>query len=257
MHEDGGPKRASSVFGIARSIRGARSEAGDREEEDEVAGRRAKSALGHRAGAMGSAKWEGSSFGEGVLMESNGRGAESISGYTYVVLSSRTVPCWPCSSLVLPAGAYKPSNPLKSTSELNTRILGLPHATMASITLSTSAHRFTSTPAHLRTNLPPPVDFSSHLKPPTKVGNSQLLIQVYAVAVDKTDVKALEDKGRGDVGKWVPGRSFMGRCMAVGADEKDIVRGDLVMGLHDVRKVGSVLIRLGCGVWYEYCTDSL
>jgi threonine dehydrogenase-like Zn-dependent dehydrogenase len=60
---------------------------------------------------------------------------------------------------------------------------------------------------------------------------------VYAVAVDGVDVEALEEKGRGEVGKWVPGRSFVGRCLAVGADEKDVVRGDIVIGLLDIRKV--------------------
>lgn len=109
---------------------------------------------------------------------------------------------------------------------------------MAAITLSTAASRMSATPVHLRHQLPPPVDFSSHLKPPTKVTNSQILIQVYAVAVDDIDVHALESKGRGDVGKWVPGRSFVGRCLSIGAEEKEIVRGDIVLGLVDVKKVG-------------------
>ena len=90
---------------------------------------------------------------------------------------------------------------------------------------------------HLRHNLPPPVDFSSHLKPPTKVGNSQILIQVYAVALDEVDYMTVAGKGRSEVGKWVPGRSFVGRCLSVGIEEKDIVRGDIVVGLVDVKKV--------------------
>ena len=100
------------------------------------------------------------------------------------------------------------------------------------------------TPMHLRANLPPPVDFTSHLKPPTKSGDGQLLIQVYAVAVDEYDVNALEEKGRGDVGKWVPGRSFVGRCLQAGASEKDIMRGDIVVGLVDVRKVSWIAFQL-------------
>ena len=148
----------------------------------------------------------------------------------------------PRSNLVLPAGAYKPLNPAKAAREIDPRVLGLPHSTMAAITLSTAAHRAMGTPMHLRHQLPPPVDFSSHMKPPTKVSSSQLLIQVYAVAVDKIDLDVLDGKGRGDVGKWVPGRSFVGRCLGVGAEEKDIVRGDIVIGLVDVRKV-TYLIR--------------
>ena len=121
---------------------------------------------------------------------------------------------------------------------------------MAAITLSTSAHRMSETPMHLRNQIPPPVDFSSHIKPPTKVGNAQVLIQVYAVAVDEVDLKALEGKGRADIGKWIPGRSFVGRCLSVGAEEKEIVRGDIVLGLVDVRKVVLVLSR------YRLRTDS-
>jgi hypothetical protein len=60
---------------------------------------------------------------------------------------------------------------------------------------------------------------------------------VYAVAIDGFDMAVLDIKGRADVGKWVPGRSFVGRCLQVGSYEKELVRGDLVMGLCDVRKV--------------------
>jgi D-arabinose 1-dehydrogenase-like Zn-dependent alcohol dehydrogenase len=108
---------------------------------------------------------------------------------------------------------------------------------MAAITLSSAAHKASSTPAHLRHNLPPPVDFSSHLKPPQKVAKAQVLVQIYATAVDEADAKALEDKGRGDVGRWVPGRSFVGRVLSVGVEEKELVRGDIVIGLVDIRKV--------------------
>lgn len=64
-----------------------------------------------------------------------------------------------------------------------------------------------------------------------------MLVQVYAVAVDQVDVRAVDEKGRGDVGKYVPGRSFVGRALVVGTDEKEVVRGDVVMGLLDIRKV--------------------
>lgn len=141
------------------------------------------------------------------------------------------------SNLILPSGAYRPTDPSKSANLIDSRILGLPHATMASIVLSTSAYRIAATPAHLRHQIPPPVDFASHLLPPTKVSDSQILIQVYAVGVDALDVSTTYEKGKVDVGKWVPGRSFVGRCLQIGADEKDIVRGDIVIGLVDVKKV--------------------
>lgn len=215
-------RRSRSVFGD--SAKSARTGSDDEDEVPDLPSRRSKSALGHRKDKDRdiSHKWEGSSAGEGVLMESNGLD-QGTGGYT---------------DLILPSGAYRPSHPSKKSVDLEMRALGLPHATMASLTLSSSTHRLRSdTPMHLRAHLPAPVDFSSHLKPPVKVSDAQILVQVYAVAVDMVDSKALDDKGRSDVGKWVPGRSFVGRCLLAGAAEKEIVRGDLVMGLLDVRKV--------------------
>jgi D-arabinose 1-dehydrogenase-like Zn-dependent alcohol dehydrogenase len=104
---------------------------------------------------------------------------------------------------------------------------------MAGIVLSTLVAR--DTPTHLR-DQNPPVDFVSHLKPPSKVTNSQILVQVYATAIDSLDIRALDDKNRGDISKWVPGRSFVGRCMTVGVEEKEIVRGDIVIGIIELRK---------------------
>lgn len=144
-----------------------------------------------------------------------------------------------CSHLILPLGAYRQSNPAKPTPDLDARILGLPHASMASITLHSTFDHHNATPAHLRDQLPPLVQFSSHTKPPQegKTGKNQVLVQVYAVAVDQLDVRAVDEKGKGDVGKYVPGRSFVGRALVVGTDEKEVVRGDVVIGLLDIRKV--------------------
>ncbi|OCF74644.1 hypothetical protein I204_05024 [Kwoniella mangroviensis CBS 8886] len=218
------PSRRSSIFR-------AKSEVGHDDEErviPRMPTRRSKSVAGFRNHDYSKdRKWEGGSYGDGVLMESNGRAPESIGGYT---------------NLVLPSGAYRPINPAKSANSngLDSRILGMPHATMASIVLITTFSRHSSTPAHLRDQLPPLVDFSSHLKPPTKVGDSQLLVQVYAVAIDQIDVRALDEKARWEVGKYVPGRSFIGRALTVGADEKEVVRGDLVIGILDIRKSGAL-----------------
>ena len=106
---------------------------------------------------------------------------------------------------------------------------------MAAITLATLPSR--DTPLHLRSQNPP-VDFTSYICPPIKVGSGQLLVQVYATAVDEWDIRALDEKTKADVHKWVPGRSFVGRCLSVGSEEKDIVRGDIVIGLMDIKKVG-------------------
>ncbi|ODO08828.1 hypothetical protein L198_00561 [Cryptococcus wingfieldii CBS 7118] len=189
--------------------------------------RRSKSVIGGKLGGN-SQKWEGSSYGDGgVLMESHGRDQDGTGGYT---------------NLVLPSGAYHPSHPSKTAPSLDSRILGLPHSTMASISLTSTRDHYQATPLHLRAQLPPLVDFASHMKPPvsSKVGKSQVMVQVYAVAVDEFDLRTLDEKGKSDVGKWVPGRSFVGRALVVGADEKEIVRGDIVMGIQDIRKSGSL-----------------
>ncbi|KJE06032.1 hypothetical protein I311_00168 [Cryptococcus gattii NT-10] len=191
--------------------------------------KRSKSAAGgyRLGGSVGSSKGEGSCYADGVLMESHGRDQEHASGYT---------------NLILPLGAYKQSHPAKPTPDLDARILGLPHASMASITLHSTFDHHNATPAHLRDQLPPLVEFSSHAKPPQggKTGKNQVLVQVYAVAVDQLDVRAVDEKGKGDVGKYVPGRSFVGRALVIGTDEKEVVRGDVVIGLLDIRKSGAL-----------------
>lgn len=145
--------------------------------------------------------------------------------------------------MVLPkGGAYKPGDPNKTAPDL--QLLGVPSSSMAAITLSSALHNYhlkheSPTPAHLRWTLPPPVDFST-VAPPQRVTSTQILVQVYAVAVDWLDIVMLDDRGRGDVGRWIPGRSFVGRCITTGADEKDIARGDIVMGLMDIKRSGAL-----------------
>lgn len=68
----------------------------------------------------------------------------------------------------------------------------------------------------------------------------QVLVQVYAVGVDAHDIAALDNQGIFDIGKYVPGRSFVGRAVSLGEDESDLRPGDLVMGLMDVRKSGAL-----------------
>lgn len=167
-----------------------------------------------------------------TVMESHGRDQNVTNGYT---------------SLVLPrGGSYKPEDPMKAADTLDPRILGMPTGAMAAITFTSSAYlkarksKEAPTPQHLQQFLPSPVDFSSHLQPPTKVAKHQILLQVYAVAVDAVDLKACDSKGDADVGKWIPGRSFVGRAVTVGTDETEIYRGDMVMGLVDVRKSGAL-----------------
>lgn len=159
------------------------------------------------------------------------------------------------SSMILPTGAYKPSlDPTKNLNKLDARVLGMPTSTMSTITISGSGGsnlgRRTSlgglsrtpratTPAHLLADLPPPVSYSAHHAPPTKITTSQVLVQVYAVALDRYDfdmVREKSDAGSGS-GKWIPGRSFVGRALEVGAEVRAIAKGDMVVGLVDIKKV--------------------
>lgn len=167
----------------------------------------------------------GSSVGGdmGLVSESHGYD-QSNGGYTNLYVPQ--------------GGGYKPGNPKKTASP----VLGLPQTSMAAITLSSALHTYhkredAPTPVHLRHTLPPPVDFSAHVKPPEKMGPNQVMVQVYAVAVDWIDVGEIDRKEKEDVGQWIPGRSFVGRCLGVGVEEKEFFRGDLIIGLTSVRKV--------------------
>ncbi|KLT40545.1 hypothetical protein CC85DRAFT_293189 [Cutaneotrichosporon oleaginosum] len=163
------------------------------------------------------------------LMESNGYDQTQQNGYTNMVLPK--------------GGSFKPSDPMKAKGP-DLQLLGVPPTSMAAITLSSALHTYhlkheSPTPAHLRWTLPPPVDFST-VAPPQHVSNTQILIQVYAVAVDWLDIAALDEKHKHDVGRWIPGRSFVGRCITTGVDEKEIARGDVVIGLLDIRHSGAL-----------------
>lgn len=85
-------KRASSALGGINGSRYALSEAGGGAEgrDNDRVSRRAKSVMGHR-GFDHDSRWEGSSYGEGVLMQSDGL-SEPVKGFSSV--SPRTVG-WP------------------------------------------------------------------------------------------------------------------------------------------------------------------
>jgi NADPH:quinone reductase-like Zn-dependent oxidoreductase len=70
-----------------------------------------------------------------------------------------------------------------------------------------------------------------------------VLVQVQAVSLDKFDSDMVKEKatsGSGS-GKWIPGRSFVGRAVNVGTEVRVISKGDIVMGLVDIRKVSDSL----------------
>lgn len=228
---DAGVRRASSVWSLPRLARSqsgrARSDVGQARASSDLgtSSLRRKSMNGQRIQL--SSRGEGSVAGDVPLMESHGRDQTRVNGYT---------------NLILPTGGGFTDSHARRSSDIDSRVLGLPHAAMAAITLSTAppTNQKDATPMHLRHHLPAPVDFTSHIKPPGKVHPSQILVQIYAVAIDHVDILALDDKTRADVGKWIPGRSFVGRCISAGEHEKDIHRGDIIVGLLDIKKSGAL-----------------
>ena len=67
-------------------------------------------------------------------------------------------------------------------------------------------------------------------------------MQVYAVAVDGLDDRIITERSaRKDCYGFVPGRAFVGRAVEVGFEVNNVIKGDWVVGLLDVRKVCSWL----------------
>ena len=131
------------------------------------------------------------------------------------------------------------------------------------------------TPAHLRATLPLPVAFTAHIPPPTFVSTDHILVQVFAVGLDALDSLIVQEKAekrgavvtvRGKKRGFVPGRAFVGRAVECGFDVDSAVckRGEWVVGLLDVRKVGYFICQLSlqcsdehglhlqCGALAEY-----
>ena len=111
-----------------------------------------------------------------------------------------------------------------------------------------------------------PLGFTSYRAPPMYVGGNAVLVQVWAVGLDGTDAKLVgvvpqRDPSNApygsDVAKdaekvkprtpsvgYIPGRSFVGRVLEAGWEvrEESIKRGDWVVGLMSVQKVGKSVL---------------
>ncbi|EJD53486.1 hypothetical protein AURDEDRAFT_179950 [Auricularia subglabra TFB-10046 SS5] len=170
-------------------------------------------------------------------------------------------------SLVLPLAAYTPAkNPAQS---LASNKVDLPRSGIAQTTMSTisitqhgasvasknkrvsllglfgnaSTPSLSATPSHLRASAPSPLGFSSRIPPPSKFGSSQVLVQVWAVAVDRLDafiVSERADKADGSGYGFVPGRGFVGRVVESGIDVSNISRGEWIFGVLEVKKCGAL-----------------
>ncbi|OCB84527.1 hypothetical protein A7U60_g8513 [Sanghuangporus baumii] len=178
-------------------------------------------------------------------------------------------------SLVLPRAAHPPTSSnhfsllFGSSSQVDITRTGLAQTTMTTISITKNAAssalggsrpRFLSlsslsllspgsdsksdlpkTPSHLLGSLPRPLSITSHTRPPTKVHSNQVLVQVYAVALDGLDDRIVSEKSaRKDCYGFVPGRSFVGRVVEAGFEVNNVAKGDWIIGLLDVRKCGAL-----------------
>lgn len=81
----------------------------------------------------------------------------------------------------------------------------------------------------------------SNMASPRKVGSTQVIVQVIAVAIDRVDRALVVEKLQSDSGTiLVPGRSFCGRVVEMGWDVKKLRMGDMVFGLQDLKKGGAL-----------------
>lgn len=165
-------------------------------------------------------------------------------------------------SLVLPLAAYTPAkHPAQSlvSNKVDLPRSGIAQTTMSTISITQHGASllrsrrlslnglFGSTtslpsamPEHLRASAASPLAFTSRIPPPSKFGSSQVLLQVWAVAVDRLDallVLERASKADGSGYGFIPGRAFVGRVVESGVDVSNIARGDWVYGCLDVKKV--------------------
>lgn len=166
-------------------------------------------------------------------------------------------------------------------------VRGVAHASMAGSPLAKTRRRLSfglggkkrekesETPAHLRATLPLPVAFTAHIPPPSFVSTDHILVQVFAVGIDALDSMIVQEKAakrgavvtvRGKKRGFIPGRAFVGRAVECGFDVDSAVckRGEWIVGLLDVRKVGLIamcvsfrvadgsVLHLQCGALAEY-----
>lgn len=99
------------------------------------------------------------------------------------------------------------------------------------------------TPTHLLDTLPLPLEFTSHVPPPSYTPSEYVLLQVFAVAVDGLDSLLVYEKAGSD-GKgagFIPGRSVVGKVIEIGWEVKEDVcrKGEWVIALLDISKVGA------------------
>ncbi|KAJ1308828.1 hypothetical protein OPQ81_004516 [Rhizoctonia solani] len=159
-------------------------------------------------------------------------------------------------SLTLPRAAYTPSKTAdRPTGVVDLTKAALAQTTMTSlsvirgggasrmrrISLSLSLNSSASSLSAVRlAEIEGALGLTAHMSPPRKVGSSQVLVQVHAVALDALDAIIVSKRlAKGGYG-FVPGRSFVGRAVECGFEVANVSRGDWVIGLTEIRKCGAL-----------------
>jgi hypothetical protein len=156
------------------------------------------------------------------------------------------------SQLVLAKASYEPSkNPGRVDGRVDLISSGKAQTTMASVEIQEhSAIKLANRKSFLFNRIEfdarhspakfhhSSLSFMHHLSPPSRISGNQVIVQVWAVAVDALDsmiVEKLSQKVK-NVG-FVPGRSFVGRVVETGYTVSSLSLGDWTFGLMDVQKV--------------------
>jgi hypothetical protein len=164
------------------------------------------------------------------------------------------------SQLVLPKASYTPTkNPGRVDGRVDLISSGKAQTTMACIEIqqhsavklaNRRSFRFnwsesdlSRPPGRLPDSFHCLLAFANHLTPPTRVSGDQVLVQVWAVAVDGTDGAIVEElshktKNAG----FIPGRSFVGRVIETGYTVSNLSVGDWTFGLTDLKVYLHLLI---------------
>lgn len=165
-------------------------------------------------------------------------------------------------SLVLPRAAYTPGkNPISSSVDLTRS--GLAQTTMSTISVIKGGavvqgqrrlsfrgilSRSSSTSSVPRGSAAKgkgvaesALALTSNTPPPSKLQSSQVLVRVWAVALDALDRLIVSEKCSKSEGYgFVPGRSFAGRVVEAGWEVTAVQKGDWICGLLELGKSGAL-----------------
>lgn len=155
----------------------------------------------------------------------------------------------------IPLGAFRSVSPrfsiagteaLKSLSATMTTLSISAGATAALFRPSSFFRRFRPAerelPTHLRAQsrflASRDMKFGASQPPPAKLKHDEVLLDVIAVALDRSDLERVVELSGTEGGYgYIPGRSFCGRVIECGMSIDRLKRGDYVFGLADLKKV--------------------